>query len=153
MKNFGEEIRVEKGLLADVNGGADSARIDMKEANKVSIVVSLPAAAGATLDVKVQEHTLIAAGVTKDVLTSVPYYAMIDADTKMTKYDAVAGVMDASGALDADAGLMVIEIDEGDLTDGYQFVSLNFANGGFARVVSVNYMVDTKRKPAYEVEL
>ena len=151
---FAEEKRVENGLFADVNGGSDSVRISLTEANKVSIVVSLPAAAGATLDVKVQEHDAAAAGNTNDVVLSVPHYFMLDADTKMTKIEETGNaVVDFGGALDAVAGTAVIEIDCADLTDGFEYVSLNFADGGFARVVAVNYMIDTKRKPAYEVEL
>tara|TARA_R110000787_G_scaffold5686_9_gene20569 strand:- start:10178 stop:10639 length:462 start_codon:yes stop_codon:yes gene_type:complete len=149
MKLLAEEFRIENGLLADTAGGVDSARLRVVGTNKVSVIVALGTGVATTLVMKIQEHDAAAAGTTKDVVRTVPVYFKADGDVVMTKLieDGLAPI--AISALDTVKGSVVIEIHLDDLTEGFEYVSINFAAPGAARLANVDYALDTHNKAAY----
>lgn len=149
-KLIAEELRSEKGFLGDAAGGAESARIDLSKCIKMQFEVQLAAGVGTTCALNLRQHDDPSAGNSADLVSSVPHYKKTDAETKFTRVDAnVAAVSE----LDTAAGTVLVEVYKHDLDEGYGYVSLQVADPGAARIVSVTAHMDTKHKPAYEVEL
>jgi hypothetical protein len=149
-KLIAEEMRIEKGFLGDANGGAESARVDLSKCTKMAFEVQLAAGVGTTCSLNLKQHDAAAAGNSANLVSTVPYYKKTDAETKFTRVDSnVAAIAD----LDTDAGSVIVEVYKHDLQEGYGFVSLEVADPGAARIVSVNAILDSKFKPAYEQEL
>jgi len=151
-KLFSEQIRVENaGILGDIAGGVETDRLDLSKSNKVSIVVKLAAGAGTTFSMTLKQHDLAAAGTSVDLVSSVPVYQKQDADAAFTRFDGSTATI-ASANVDTAAGVVVVEVHQDDLAEGNRYVSLVLASPGAARVASVDYMIDTKNKPAYQIE-
>ena len=149
-KLIAEQMRAEKGFLGDANGGAESARVDLSKCNKMQFEVQLAAGVGTTCVLNLRQHDAASGGNSADLVSTVPHYKKTDAETKFTRVDAnVAAVSE----LNTVAGTVLVEVYNHDLQDGYGFVSLQVADPGAARIVSVVAHLDTKHKPAYEVEL
>jgi len=145
-----EKIRSEKGFLGDANGGAESGRIDLSKCNKLQFEVQLAAGVATTCSLNLRQHDAPSAGNSADLVSTVPHYKKTDAETSFTRVDAnVAAVSE----LDTVAGTVLVEVYKEDLQDGYRYVSLQVANPGAARIVSVSAHLDAKEKPAYQVEL
>lgn len=152
MNLFAEEIRVESGLLADANGGAESARVHLQKSNAVAIVVELAAGTGTTFSMTLRQHDAASGGNSADLISSVPVYHKAAADNKFTRLD-VSAATNAISSLDTSAGTVIVQVYQDDLADDYEYISLVLADPGAARIVSVDYMLDTKNKPAYAIEL
>ena len=149
---FSEHHRAEPGVVpSDFAAGVESARLSLKQANSATIVVSMGVGVGTTLDVTLRQHDAAAAGNSKDLVSNVPYYYKAAADTEFTRVDgSTANLLPT--ALDTAAGILVIEINSDDLDVNADFshISLVVAAPGAARIMSVEYMVGTKKRPAYE---
>lgn len=153
MKLFAEDKRVEKaGVLGDVFGGVETARLHLKEANAVAIVIELGAGTATDFQMTLRQHDAAAAGNSLDLVSSVPVYHKVDADAQFTRLD-VEAANNAIASLDTDAGTVIVEVYTNDLDDGFEYISLDLPASGSARVASVEYIVDTKNKPAYQVAL
>lgn len=149
-KLIAEEMRIEKGFLGDAAGGVESSRIDLSKCEKMAFEVQLAVGVGTTCSLNLKQHDAATAGNSANLVSTVPYYKKTDAETKFTRVDSnVAAVAD----LDTVAGSVIVEIYKHDLLEGYGFVSLEVAAPGAARIVSVNAIMDTNYKPAYEQEL
>lgn len=145
-----ERCRTEKGFLGDANGGAESARIDLSKCNKLQFEVQLAAGVATTCSLNLRQHDDALAGTSSDLVSSVPHYKKTDAEAAFTRVDAnVAAVSE----LDTAAGTVLVEVYAEDLADGFRWVSLQVADPGAARVVSVSAHLDSKHKPGYLVEL
>ncbi len=144
-----EKIRTEKGFLGDANGGAESSRVDMSKCIKLQFEVQLGAQVGGNaLALQLVEHDAPVAGNSQNLTSSVPMYVKTDADASFTRVD------DGNiSALNADAGTVLVEVYKDDMTDGYTHVSLQIADPTVARTACVSAQLDTKLKPAYQVEL
>ena len=153
MKLFAEDKRVEKaGVLGDVFGGVETARIHLKEANALAIVLELGAGTATTFSMTLRQHDAPSAGNSADLVSSVPVYHKVDADNKFTRLD-VEAATNAISTLDTDAGTVIVEVYLDDLDEGMEYISLILPASGSARVACVDYVMDTKNKPAYQVEL
>lgn len=149
-KLIAEQMRIEKGVLGDANGGVESARIDLSVCEKMAFEVQLASGTGTTCVLNLRQHDAASGGNSADLVSTVPYYKKTDAETKFTRVDSnVAAIAD----LDTAAGSVIVEIYKHDLVEGNGFVSLQVADPGAARIVSVNAILDSKYKPAYEQEL
>lgn len=149
-KLIAEQMRIQKGALGDANGGLESARIDLSKCIKMAFEVQLAAGVGTTCALNLRQHDAASAGNSADLVSTVPYYKKTDAETKFSRVDAnVAAISD----LDTDGGSVIVEVYKHDLEEGYGYVSLQVADPGAARIVSVNAIMDSKFKPAYEQEL
>ena len=151
-KLFAEEFRVQKGLLGDIFGNTESARIGLSKGNALSIVVELGTGTGTSADFTLKQHTLAAAGTSADLISSVPVYHKIDADAAFTRLD-ISTANFTIASIDTVAGTMIVEVYADDLAEGFGFISLVSTAGGTVRTGSVSYMLDTKNKPAYAIEL
>jgi hypothetical protein len=149
-KLIAEEMRIEKGFLGDASGGAESGRIDLSKCVKMAFEVQLDTGVGTTCVLNLRQHDAASGGNSADLVSSVTYYKKTDAETKFTRVDGnVAAIAD----LDTVAGSVIVEVYKNDLEEGNGFVSLQVADPGAARIVSVNAILDSKYKPAYEQEL
>lgn len=147
-----EELRTEKGLLGDADGGVESARLNVEECYKVQIEVQMNSGSGTTCSLNLRQHDAASSGNSKDLVSTLPYYKKTAAENKFTRVDAnVAAIAD----LDTAEGSVLVEVclDDLDHANGFKFISLQVADPGAARIVSVSYHMDAKRRPAYEVEL
>lgn len=149
---LGEQYKVEKGFLGDADGGVSTERLHVTKANKVAVALKVEAGVATTFSFKIQEHNAAALGTTNDVVTTVPVYYKADADAAYTRLDPSVALVEIAD-LNTAAGLVVVEIELQDLTDGFEYVSLAITAPGAARNVAAMYLVDTKLKPAYQVEL
>jgi len=150
MKLLSEEIRVKNaGILGDTAGGVETDRLFLGDSNKVSIIVKLAVRAGTTFSMTLRQHTLAAAGTSADLISTVPVYHKADVDADFTRLD-VTTAANAIATLDTVAGHVVVEVCQDDLADGFDYISLVLAAPGAARVGCVDYMIDTKNKPAYK---
>ncbi len=152
MKLFAEQIRVKKGLIGDVNAGAESARVHLQKSNQLAIVVELAAGTGTDFEYTLRQHDAASAGNSADLVSTVPVYHKADVDAEFVRLDVDAATV-AIPAVDTAASTVVIEVYEDDLTEGFEYVSLVLSAAGAARIASVSYMADTKFKPAYQEEL
>lgn len=139
--------------------GATGKRVSLRNASGVSIVAFVGAAASGTeaLAFTIQQHTASSSGTSATLDNSnIKYYtkyeATLDGDETWTAAASpTAGVVTiAAGDRDKE-GIVVIEIDTTNLSDGYRYVSLNAADPGtVSRLGAVLYILrDLKvmRKP------
>lgn len=152
-KMFAEEYRVEKGFLGDAAGGVSTDRLKVSKGNRVAVLLKVETGVATTLSVKIQEHDAAVAGNTQDVVRTVPVHYKTDAASVMTRLDENGLADIAIADLDTAAGLVVVEIEKDDLTNGFEYVSLAIAAPGAARQVCALYALDSKFDPAYQLEL
>lgn len=147
----------------DLAGGANTGhRIHMKNAGGVAIVGFLAAGTAAENPVfDVQEHTAATAGTSADLDVVTTYYvkaeASLDGDETWTKATQAAAseVTDATWD-DANQVIVVIEVQSEQLSDGYEWVSVNVADPGTAHIGAALYILyDLKiqRAPANLAQL
>lgn len=147
-----EDKRLVEGINGDIAGGASSARVKVTGTNQVAVVVRVESAA-ADLGFKIQEHDAAAAGNTQDVVRTVPVHFKVDADASLTRKDEDGNAQVTVSELNGAAGLVQVEIDSGDLSEGFEYVSIAFDDPGAARLVCAMYLLDTHNKSAYKHEL
>lgn len=145
-----EKVRTVKGFLGDANGGAETVRVDLAKCNKLQFEVQLATGVATTCVLNLRQHDAATAGNSADLVATVPHYVKADADAAFVRVDSnVAAVADLNTA----AGTVLVEVYKEDLLDDYRWVSLQVADPGAARIVSVSAHLDSKLKPAYSVEL
>jgi len=150
MKLFSEEIRAKNGgIIEDIAAGVESDRLSLKDSNKVSIVVKLAVGSGTTFSMTLRQHDAATSGTSADLISSVPVYHKADADADFIRLDPTTATI-AISEVDTLAGHVIVEVYQNDLAYGFDYVSLVLAAPGAARVASVDYMIDTKNKPAYK---
>ena len=144
-----EKIRTEKGFLGDATGGQETGRVDMAKCIKMQFEVQLGAQVGGNaLALQLVEHDAATGGNSQNVTSSVPVYVKADADASFARVD------DGDiSALDADAGTVLVEVYKHDMTDGFTHLSLQIADPGVSRDACISAQLDSKLKPAYQVEL
>jgi len=159
------------GRLIDVSIGATpvdlttagftGARVSMRNCSGVTFVGFLAAAASGTeaVLITIQQHTALTGG-TSSTLTSsnVRYYtktratALDGSETWSAVANPTAGVITIPGASGQSGVIVVIEIDDVTLSDGYAYVSVNAADPGtvsrLASFVALPRDLDVRRKPA-----
>ena len=152
-----EKVGIKTHSPLDINGaGLTGSRIDMSKSYKVGVVVNYGTAA-LDADISLLQHDAAAAGNSKALTISNPYFVKAAAATKFTKKELVniSNVVDAdlNGAL----GVVVIEINAEDLdvNGGFTHISADLANpGATARLVSMEYLMHFMRSaPAYDQDL
>ena len=147
-----ESHRLVEGINGDIAGGASTSRVKIDRTNHVSVVVRVETAAAA-LGFKIQEHDAASGGNTNDVVRTIPVYVKAEADAKFSKVESDGAAQVTLAGLNGTAGLVQIEIDSGDLTEGFEYVSIAFDDPGAAREVCAMYLLDSHNKPGYLHEL
>lgn len=138
-----EKARI-KQLTAPVDGNTGpltGARISMKDCQRVAIIVELGAGTGSTVTLSLKQHNAAAAGTSKALSTLNPYWVKSGVETTQTKVEPVAATdtYDLSTRYAADGGVVVFEVlqEDLDVNNGFTHVSLDLADMGTAKLVSV----------------
>lgn len=159
MKNaFLLEQAVPKGVVGpvDLNTAAvTGARVSMKNARRVSFIVSL--AAGTTTTTHgftLRQHDAASAGNSKDLSVDNPYYHKVAPATVFTKVSpaSAAAAYDLHAVVADAVSIVVFEVlaEQLDIANGYSHVSLDTADSGGAQLGSVVAIVDQEFSPAYD---
>jgi hypothetical protein len=141
-------------------GASTGKRVSLRGASGCAIVVFLGAAGSGTeaLALTLKQHTASTGGTTATLDNSnVRYYTKLattlaGTETWSTPASPTAGVVTVAGSDAAKQGILVIEVDTVNLSDGYRYVSLDAADPGTGvRLGAVLYILrdlKTMRKPA-----
>lgn len=161
MEALGRHFDIAAGVITvDVQAGpATGSRVHLKNASGVSIV-TLASFTGAVdpLNVTLREHNAAAAGVSQNLAIIDHYYlktaAALDATRTWTRVPQAKAATLAVFGTAAEQKLMVIEVDAAQLSDGFEWVSLDIPDQGAAvgtKVASVLYLLrdlTVQRAPA-----
>ena len=164
---LGRELDISAGIVGvDLNtAGATGKRVSLKNADGVTIVVLLQAAASGTESVvgTLKQYTASSSGTTANLATIDKYHikaaAALAGTETWTKITQTASqtltIADTQGALTGVAqkqAIVVVEVEASQLSDGFAYVGLDFADpGAVARVANVLYLLrdlKVQRAPA-----
>lgn len=142
-----EAFLMEQSIVKAIIGPVDlntadntGLRVDMQKFKRVSFICVL--AAGSTPNAHLftlQQHTVATSGTPADLSVDNPYFHKLDAATVFTKVqpEAAAAAYNLD-SLFADAkGIVVFEVLQEQLTDGYRYVSLDITDVGGAQLGAV----------------
>lgn len=141
-------------------GASTGKRCSLRGAGGVSIVAFLGAAGSGTeaLAFTIKQHTASSGGTTATLdNANVRYYTKLattlaGSETWSTAASPTSGVVTVAGADAAKQGIVVIEVDTVNLSDGYRYISLDAADPGTGvRLGAVLYILrdlKTMRKPS-----
>lgn len=149
-------------VVANNGAGVTGNRVHLKNAASCTVVVMADAGtAGDDLDVDLQQHTAATGGTTADLDIVDHYYlkteTTLDGDETWTRVTQVAAseITDVGGVGTSaeEQNLLVIEVDGTQLSDGYEWISLNLPSlgAGNDKFVSVLYILHglmVQRAPA-----
>jgi hypothetical protein len=130
--------------------GATGNRVNLKNAGGVTIVAFVGAAASGTeaQEFDVQEHSAASGGTSQDLNVVDHFYtkyeATLDGDEtwSLATQDPAASEVTIAGADRDKQGIVVIEIEASQLSDGFNWISLNVADPGtVARLGGVLYLL------------
>lgn len=142
-------------LPVDANTAAiTGGRISLKNAKRVAFVVQFGDSTAATVQFALKQHNAATSGTTKALSIANPYYHKAGAATTFTKVTPTAAT-DAYdlGTIFGDAeGIVVFEVlpEDLDVNGGFTHASIDLADSGAAKLVSVLAAVEPKSLPAYE---
>lgn len=142
----------------NTSNGATGARVSLRNAGGVAfVVVKAAGTAGEDPDFDVQQHTASSGGTSADLDVVTYFYAKeettLDGDEQWVKTTQAAASEVDTGAASAEVeGLYVIEVLPEQLSDGYDYVSLNAAvtasNAQLGACIYVLYDLAVQRTPA-----
>lgn len=140
-----------------VAGAITGNRISLRNAAGVSFVVVTTGASTDVTDVDLQQHTASTGGTTADldVITSYHYKseATLDGDETWTHATQTAASEITNVGAASEELLLVVEVDATQLSDGYDYVSLNIPDLGtngtrHCCIVPILRGLSVQRKPA-----
>lgn len=158
-----ELLRIETAIaIADLSGGAQTgARIKFDKSSRIGILVRAEVAGGGAGEVvaTVKQHDAAAAGNTKVLATTNPYFTKVDgAAAALTKVDdgVSRSAFDVTAVIGgANAGLLLIELHESDLdiANGYYWVSVDIgaAAVGGKNAAAFYVLGGLDREPGHEL--
>ncbi|WP_060888062.1 hypothetical protein [Streptomyces caniscabiei] len=123
---------------AATNGAVTGKRVHLKNAGGVTVVlVGGVATGGDDLQVDLQQHTVSSGGTPADLDTITEYWlksaTAIDNSETWTKYTQAAAseiAVAASETTDIEQNILVFEVDAAELSDGYEWISVNVPDLG-----------------------
>lgn len=142
-ENYLLEDSIPKTIISpiDLNAGANTGgRFDMQKFKRVTFICVLAAGTTTTThSIALKQHTVSTAGTPAALSVDNPYFHKIGAATSFTKVTPVAAAdtYDLHSALADSASIVVFEVLQENLTDGYRYVSLDIADTGGAQLGSV----------------
>lgn len=149
-----EKMGIKKGLLGDITGGAETARMKMDKCFRATMVINM-ASAGADLNLQLKQHDALVAGNSKNLAITTRAFVKLEGESVFTEKQIVDGAL-VDASLNGSAGLVVVEVlaEELDVDANFAYISALFTQGAVARVVSVEYICHAmKNLPAHAVEL
>lgn len=157
-----EAFLMEKATVKQVAGPVDlntaaitGNRVSMKGFERVAFIVSLGDSTSATaLEFTTRQHDAASSGNSKDLDHANPYYHKVGAATSFTKVTPTVAdaLITMTSALADEPGTVVIEVlaEDLDRANNYAWVSLDLADAGAAKIVSVVAVcMGPAQKPAY----
>lgn len=146
-------VKVITGAV-DLNTGANTGeRVDMRMFKRVTFIAAVEAGTTPSAHTHtLKQHTVASAGTPADLSVDNPYWIKAGAATSFTKVIPVA----AAAAYDIDTTVIdakyvvVFEVLQEQLTDGYRYVSLDTADAGGSQLGAVIAIChEAVSKPAY----
>jgi len=117
-----------------VAGAITGKRVRLTNAGGVTIVVVCTGASTDVLDVDLQEHNASTGGTSQDLDIITHYYlkdeATLDGDEQWTKVTQSAGSEITNAGTASQEQILVIEVDSTQLSDGFEYLSLNVPDLG-----------------------
>lgn len=139
-----------------VAGAITGNRIHMKDCDTVAFLVIAAAGSTDVLDLDLQEHNAATGGTSQDLDIITKYYyqteATLDGDETWTEGSQAAGseITDVGAA--SQQQLVVVEVGSEQLSDGFEWVSLNVPDLGtngtkFVAIINLALDLNVQRKP------
>jgi hypothetical protein len=139
-----------------VAGAITGNRIHLKDAGGVSFIVVASAGSTDRLDLDLQEHSAASGGTSQDldIITKAYYQSetTLDGDETWTEWSqsAASEMTDVGGA--SEQQLVVVEVRAEQLSDGFEWVSLNVPDLGtngskYVTILNVAHDLMVQRKP------
>jgi hypothetical protein len=155
---LGRLINVSVGAVPTdaVAGAITGNRVHLKDAGGVTFIVV--AAAGSTdiLDLDLQEHNAATGGTSQDLdIVTLAYYqseATLDGDETWTEWSQSAASEITNIGAASEQQLVVVEVGASQLSDGFEWVSLNVPDLGtngtkYVAILNVVHDLHVMRKP------
>lgn len=157
MEAFLLEKVIAKTVIAPVNLGTAAntgSRVDMSKCKRVTFLVIL-AGGGTTAahDFTLKQHTAASGGTTADLSVDNPYFHKVNAATYFTKVQpgSAAAAYDLHALIGDNAAIVAFEVLQDQLTDGYQWASLDIGDVGTTHLGCVLAIChDGYALPAYD---
>lgn len=157
MEKYLAESRHAAQVLGPVtqNGGLTGTRVSMKNARRVSFLLSWGTSTSATGNtMTARQHNAASSGTSKDLVQANPYYHKISSATVFTKVEptVAAAAIDFNPIVADLAAVAVMEVlsEDLDVENAFGWVSVDAGTSGVAKIVSCIALVDLDLKPAYD---
>jgi hypothetical protein len=161
MEALGRLFNIAKVVVPiDLSSGAKTgSRIHMKDCGGVAFVyVADIGTAGEDVDLDVQQHTAATSGTPADLDTVTHFYSKRDASALDNSEVWVRSTQSVASEVDlgADEGeseiIAVVEVQASQLSDGYEWVSINTTDSGsttgkLGTVIAITYDLAVQRRP------
>jgi len=140
----------------DLNGGASSARIAVKDLHRIAVVCHLADGPASVLRLELFQSDAASAGNEKALEISNKYFHKFGAATNFTVVEpsVAADLYDLAAISGTDEAVYVFEIlpEDLDVNGEFNHISANLV-GDAGRIASVMFIGEPKNKPASEIEL
>lgn len=129
-------------------------RVLIQDAKRVTFVCVVGTSTSATaLQFTTRQHNAASSGTSKDLVEANPYYTKIDVATAYTKVSPVsaAALKDLLASVGDHKAVLIFEVlaEDLDVENGFNYVSIDTADSGAAKLCSIMAYVDSDYKPAY----
>lgn len=129
-------------------------RVDMRNAKRVTFIVSVGTSTSATAGTfTLQQSNAASSGTTKVCAVSNPYYVKVSTSAAYTRVDpaSAASLFDLFATVGDLAAVVIFEVlaEDLDVTNDFGWISLDTGAAGVAKLGSVVALVDVDFKPAY----
>lgn len=154
-----EEYNLKADAPVDMNTAAFvGSRIAMKEGERLAILVNMDTSLAAVVEFTLKQHNAAAAGTSKDLATTTPYFKKIGAATSFTKVELASPTSNfvLSADLAAAKGVVVFEVlaSELDVNGDFNYVSIEALDSTAAKLMGVTYVLrNCKHTPPYSIAL
>jgi hypothetical protein len=146
------------GVPASIASGLTGARVKMTNGDRMAIVISIDTSTASTVDITLRQHDAASAGNSKVLAVGNPYYKKIGSATVFSKVEPASPASNyvLTSDLSTAKGIVVFEVlqEDVDTTNGFAWISVDFAAAGTAKLCSVLYVQRNSHfKPAYSLAL
>lgn len=159
MEGLGHRYDIGVGTVPQdtVAGAVTGKRVHLKNASSISFVVITTGASTDILDVDVQQHTAGTSGTTADLDVVTRFYyksaTTLDNSQQWTKGTQAAASEITNVGAASEQLLLVIEVEATSLSDGYEWVSIDFPDQGtnatkYTACVYILHGLNVQRAPA-----
>lgn len=157
MERYFAEKLVPKSVIdpVDLNTAAVTGnRVLIGDAKRVTFVIVMGTSTSATaVQFTTRQHNAASSGTSKDLVEANPYYHKVGAATAYTKVTpaSAAALKDLLATVGDNKAVVVLEVlaEDLDVEGGFNYVSIDSADSGAAKLCSVMAYVDSDYKPAY----